>query len=114
MRVLASFMAIAAISTANLVGFSASAGAQPLAPGLSKETTGESAVIRVHDRGDRHYRRKHRRYRHHDRHVVDAPFTYVETDHGGRVEVDAPFTSVRVGRRGTWVRAPFVDIYVPR
>lgn len=46
--------------------------------------------------------------------VVDAPFTSVETGRYGRTDVDAPFTSVRVGRMGVWVRAPFVDIYVPR
>lgn len=47
--------------------------------------------------------------------VVEAPFTYVETRRRHRyVAVDAPFTSVRVHGRGVWVRAPFVDLYVPR
>ena len=45
--------------------------------------------------------------------VVDAPFTTVETGYRHRVAVDAPFTSVRAGHRGVWVRAPFVDLYVP-
>ncbi len=61
---------------------------------------------------DAHIRRHH----HHHRHVVvvDAPFTYVETRRYNRVAVDAPFASVRVGGRGTWVRAPFVNLWVPR
>lgn len=59
--------------------------------------------------------RRHKRHRHHHRDVlVEAPFTRVETRRHRRVAVDAPFTSVRVHRRGVWVRAPFVDIYVPR
>ena len=61
------------------------------------------------DDDDRPYRRHH-----HGSHVVDAPFTHVETGVRGRVAVDAPFASVRVDRRGTWVRAPFVNLFVPR
>jgi hypothetical protein len=55
-------------------------------------------------------------WRHHHRYAcgthVRAPFTDVDVD--GSTDVEAPFTSVHVGRRGTWVRAPFVDIFVPR
>jgi hypothetical protein len=46
--------------------------------------------------------------------VVEAPTTRVETNRRGKVAVDAPFTSVRRDNRGVHVRAPFVDIYVPR
>lgn len=74
------------------------------------------AVTLVSDDWDDH-RRHRRHYRDHDDgddHVVDAPYTHVETGYGGRVAVDAPYASVRVGRRGVWVRAPFVDLYVPK
>lgn len=40
------------------------------------------------------------------------PFAYVES--GRRVVVEAPFTTVYVGRRGRYVRAPFVNIWIPR
>lgn len=46
--------------------------------------------------------------------VVDAPTTYVKTGYRRRVAVDAPLTAVRVHRRGVWVRAPFVNLWVPR
>jgi hypothetical protein len=42
---------------------------------------------------------------------VREPFTAVDVDPGTHVE--APFASVHVGRYGTWVRAPFVDLFVP-
>jgi hypothetical protein len=65
------------------------------------------------DWDDRH-RRRSWSYDSDGDHVVEAPFTRVETGRRGRVAVDAPFSSVRVGKRGVWVRAPFVDIYVPK
>lgn len=43
---------------------------------------------------------------------VRAPFTSVDT--GRDTWVAAPFARVYSGRRGTWVRAPFVDLWVPR
>lgn len=55
-----------------------------------------------------------RKYRHHHDRVVDAPFTHVETGPRHRTSVWAPFTRVHVSRRGTYVRAPFVDLFVPR
>lgn len=68
----------------------------------------DSAVVKVH--------RRHHHHHHHHRygrgHVVDAPFTRVET--GRHVAVDAPFTTVYVGRRGRYVRAPFVELWLPR
>lgn len=60
---------------------------------------------------------RHSRYdrRYNDRVVhVDAPFTTVETRRYRYTAVDAPFASVRVHGRGVWVRAPFVNLYVPR
>jgi hypothetical protein len=94
-------------------------GALPAAAGPGLTPTAKSVaaaqdhvVLASHARRDRRWskRRAHRRHVT----VVDAPFAYVETRGHRRTAVDAPFTSVRVGRRGTWVRAPFVDIYVPR
>ncbi len=35
-------------------------------------------------------------------------------EHRHRTSVWAPFTDVHVSRRGTYVRAPFVDLFVPR
>jgi hypothetical protein len=57
---------------------------------------------------DRWYRRH---YRDHGVYV-HAPFTDVDTHHGTHVEV--PFASVHTGRYGTWVRAPFVNLFVTR
>lgn len=72
---------------------------------------GDAGIVHVHyKRGDVRYHRA-KRHRHHD-HVVDAPFTRVRS--GRRVEVDAPFTAVTVTRHGRHVRAPFVDLWVPR
>ena len=63
-------------------------------------------MLKVHDR-----RYHHRQYPRYERHV-DAPFTHVET--GRRVVVEAPFATVYAGRRGRYVRAPFVDLWIPR
>ena len=60
----------------------------------------ESQVVKVHRRATRHS------------HHVDAPFTHVES--GRRVVVEAPFTSVYVSKRGRYVRAPFVSLWIPR
>jgi hypothetical protein len=99
----------AVIVTAGAAFFSTSlpgtAGPLSASQGASSQ---ESAVQPVHDG---YWRRRHRDY--YDDYYVDAPFTRVER-RGRRVAVDAPFASVRKGRYGTWVRAPFVDLYVPR
>ena len=86
----------------------ASAGLAVAAPVSGVRISGihDSAVVKVHRRAGhnlRHYRRGR---------IVDAPFTYVET--GRRVVVDAPFATVYVGRHGRYVRAPFVNIWIPR
>ncbi len=67
-----------------------------------------SGLIKVHDADDEY--RWHRHHRRH--HSVDAPYTRVEA--GRRVIVDAPFASVYVGREGRHIRAPFVNLWVPR
>ena len=47
---------------------------------------------------------------------VNAPFTDVRVGRKGSrdVRVKAPFTDVKVGKKGVRVRAPFVDIRIPR
>ena len=47
---------------------------------------------------------------------VEAPHTRVETDskNGRRVAVDAPYADVKVDRDRVRVKAPFVDIEIPR
>lgn len=78
-------------------------------------------VIKVHSKSKHHSKsaKKHARrstYKHHrGTRVVEAPFTYVEKGYGRRgVLVDAPFAFVRTERRGRYVRAPFVDLWIPR
>ena len=74
-----------------------------------------SAVSIIKVRNKRHHR-KHA-HKHHRRHrIVEAPFARVDTGYGRRrgVQVDAPFAFVSVGRQGRYVRAPFVDLWVPR
>lgn len=80
---------------------------------LQRTIPAQSGVVRVHDAHDDEDdddwdgRRHHRGRRH-----VDAPYTHVET--GRRVVVEAPFASVYVGRRGRHIRAPFVNLWIPR
>jgi hypothetical protein len=101
------------------------AGAGPLAKTAASDGA-RSQVILVDgdwdddwDDDDDGYR--HRRYyRGYDRGYYDgdvyvrAPFTRVKRRGWRSTSVDAPFTSVRVRPHGVWVRAPFVNIYVPR
>ena len=70
-----------------------------------------SAVIRIGDDDD-YDRRDGRRYRNGQGVVVDGP--YARVDAGDPVVVDAPFAHVRVGRGRVRVRAPFVNLSIPR
>ena len=58
-----------------------------------------------------YWKRRHY-YRDYDGEHVRAPFASVDTGPGTRVE--APFATVHTDGRGTYVRAPFVDLWVPR
>jgi hypothetical protein len=73
-------------------------------------------ISKVHTKRHHTHHQKYsaKRYRHH--HVVEAPFTRVETGRRYRrgVIVDAPFAFVSVNRHGRTIRAPFVDLWIPR
>jgi hypothetical protein len=99
--------AFVAVACGALLAVSLPAAAGPISAAQG-ESAHEGAVELVRDG---HWRRRNRGY--YDDYYVDAPFTRVER-RGRRVAVDAPFASVRKGRYGTWVRALFVDLYVPR
>ena len=45
---------------------------------------------------------------------VRAPFTSVDTNKSKGTQVEAPFTSVQTDDGRTRIRAPFVDLFVPR
>jgi hypothetical protein len=53
-----------------------------------------------------------RRWRYRNGTHVRAPLTSVDT--GDDTYVRAPFARVFSGRSGTWVRAPFVNLWIPR
>ena len=53
-----------------------------------------------------------RRWRYNSDTYARAPFTEVDTRRGTRV--GAPFARVYSGPNGTWVRAPFVNLWAPR
>jgi hypothetical protein len=78
------------------------------APAAALDVWAKPQLLQLVDDGDKRYwRYPHGRSVH-----VREPFTAVDVDPGTHVE--APFASVHVGRYGTWVRAPFVDLFVPR
>lgn len=107
------FWILAPVCLAFMALISASAGAVPTAV-ASPAAKASAAAVLVHETwqdGERHVRHSKRHHRHRS-HVVDAPFAYVES--GRRTYVDAPFAEVYVGRRGRHVRAPFVDLWIPR
>jgi hypothetical protein len=85
------------------------ASAAPLGP-MGATAADRPVVIRVG--GDDDWR-EGQRYRNGRRGpVVDAPYAHV--DAGDPVVVDAPFAHVRVGRDRIRVRAPFVNLSIPR
>jgi hypothetical protein len=81
--------------------------ASEAAPAAALDVSAKPPLLQLVDNDDKRYWRHH-----HGRSVhVREPFTAVDVDPGTHVE--APFASVHVGRYGTWVRAPFVDLFVP-
>lgn len=94
------FLRLCAPALAGVSLLVAGAGVSAAAPSKhSVSAKSDSAVVKVHRRNGRN-------------HIVDAPYTHVES--GRHVAVDAPFTTVYVGRRGRYVRAPFVELWLPR
>ena len=102
MRIRFVTLVVAAASFAWLAGPSAPASA---APGLVAMPEADTAVVQ--EAG--YYKR---RWRYRDGAYVRAPFTEVDTHRD--TWVAAPFARVYSGRRGPGVRAPFVNLWVPR
>lgn len=73
-------------------------------------------IVKVHAKRHHTHHQKYAAKRHRHHQVVEAPFTRVETGHRYRrgVIVDAPFAFVSVNRHGRTIRAPFVDLWIPR
>ena len=82
--------------------------ASEAAPAAALDVSAKPPLLQLVDNDDKRYWRHH--YRGRSVHVRE-PFTAVDVDPGTHVE--APFASVHVDRYGTWVRAPFVDLFVP-
>jgi hypothetical protein len=80
------------------------------APGSVLAVSAPPPLVQPVDADTYYWRHHHRRYAR-DTHV-HAPGTSVDVDR--QTHVEAPFASVHVGRYGTWARAPFVDLFVPR
>ena len=101
------YFGIAAAAFAAVIGLPVQGSA---APGANLKLSADTALVQSVDyNGKRRWRHY---YRDNDGEHVRAPFTSVDTNGGTHVE--APFASVHDDRYGTWVRAPFVDIFVPR
>jgi hypothetical protein len=101
---------VAALAASTIAVLPAAAG--PASAHVSKLKSHKSNVVHVHRSSHDDARHSRRRYHRHHSHVVDAPFTRVET--GRRVVVDAPFAHVTVNRHGRHIRAPFVNLWLPR
>ena len=76
-------------------------------PSVDHKVSAQSGVVQLVGS-----KSKHRRHYDDDDVHVRAPFAFVDVDDGTYVE--APFTSVHKDRYGTHVRAPFVDLWIPR
>ena len=79
------------------------------APAAVQRAPAQSQLVQRVD-ADAYYWRHHRRYARGTH--VRAPGTAVDVE--GGTQVEAPFTMVHTDRHGTWVRAPFVDLFIPR
>jgi hypothetical protein len=95
MRIRSLALALAAASLALIVSLPA-----PVLAGPGVAATAEAASPLVQEAG--YYRRRWR----------DRDGRYVDTRR--ETFVAAPFARVYNGRFGTWVRAPFVNLWVPR
>lgn len=87
------------------LGLGLPAGASAVPSPMSKASVGAELIQSVD------YKGRHRHYDRDDEHVR-APFTSVDT--GGATHVEAPFATVHNDRYGTYVRAPFVNLWIPR
>lgn len=104
------FAAAAAVAVA-LFAAALPASAAPLGV-RAAEAKSETLVTEVHYKRKYAKRYKGRYYKYGRRHV-DAPYTYVDR-YSGRTVVDAPHAYVTRSRRGVHIRAPYVNLYVPR
>jgi hypothetical protein len=95
------YLCLAAAGFAFLAGLPASVSA---APGVTTKPTVATGLVEQAD-----YKR---RWRYRNGSYVRAPFTSVDTRRDTFVRT--PFARVYSGRYGTWVRAPFVNLWVPR
>jgi hypothetical protein len=86
------------------------AGQASAAPSAVVAAPGDAALVQKVDYQRRWWRR-HYRDSYGETHVR-APLTSVDT--GRETFVRAPFARIYNGRAGTWVRAPFVNLFVPR
>src|SRR5262245_27322576 len=93
------------VATAILAFLAGSSAPASAAPGFVAMLEADKAVVQ--EAG--YYKR---RWRYRDGAYVRAPFAEVDTYHD--TWVAAPFAHVYSGRGGPWVRAPFVNLWVPR
>ncbi len=111
---LAAGLALAASTLSAAAAGPAHQAATALQPGLER---GAGAVQTI---GYRRYYRddyrtyERRRYHYRDRYDYDAPYVRHYGRHYGRTRVDAPYAHVHRDRHGVHVRAPYVNIYIPR
>ena len=77
------------------------------APAQISQVDAKSSVVQTVG----YWKRRHY-YRDYDGEHVRAPFTSVDTARGTHVE--APFATVHTDGSGTYVRAPFVNLWIPR
>lgn len=75
------------------------------------ELAGYRRYRRYGDSG-RYYDSRRYDYDRYDRDYVDGP--YVRRYGRGDIDVDAPYARVQRDRGGVYVRAPYVNIYIPR
>jgi hypothetical protein len=97
----------AALAAVGFIGFAGQASAAPAPVVAAPQDAGLVQNVDYQRRWWRNYYKGKYGTDH-----VRAPFTSV--DSGRDTYVRAPFARVYDGRGGTWVRAPFVNLFVPR